>query len=102
MECDKRRIESEWYCGMCGVRWDVDDPEPPVCPVERNAPETLTDRLRALVVRFREAKAPRDFCNDLEDITEEVQLLDRARRQALANARGGSGENITPFRSRGA
>lgn len=29
--CAARRSNEEMAC-LCGLRWDLDDPEPPVCP----------------------------------------------------------------------
>ena len=65
---------------------------------ELPAPATLTDRLRALSKRIREVTILPSLANDLDDMIEEVKLLDDDRRRAKANAKGGSGNNVTPLR----
>lgn len=96
--CDKRRVADEYYCARCRIRWDVNDPEPPPCEAEQPAPATLTDRLRALSKRIRDVTILPSLANDLDDMIEEVKLLDDDRRRAKANAKGGSGQNVTPLR----
>jgi len=29
--CKARQYSDQMYCGHCGVTWDVNDPDPPVC-----------------------------------------------------------------------
>lgn len=96
--CSKRRIGDEYYCAVCRTRWDVNDPEPPPCDAEQAKPVTLTERLRALSKQMRDATILPSLVDDLDDMIEEVRLLDDARRQAKANAKGGSGENVIPLR----
>ncbi len=102
MQCDKRRIGDEYHCPRCRTRWDINDPEPPPCEAEQPKLVTLTDRLRTLSKRLRDvakdAPVPRSIMDDLDDMIEEVKLLDDERQRARANARGGEGANITPFR----
>lgn len=100
MTCEKRRYGDEWHCGRCRTRWDVNDPEPPSCEAEQSKPVTLTERLRVLSKRMRDATILPSLVDDLEDMIEEVKILDDARRQVRANAKGGSGDNITPIRPR--
>lgn len=35
MTCKARQFSDEMICGECGLTWDVNDPEPPLCPAER-------------------------------------------------------------------
>ena len=113
MTCEKRRYGDEWHCGRCRTRWDVNDPEPPSCEAEQSKPVTLTERLRVLHKALRAlvptlqsagvhaAAGELDYhASSLEDMIEEVKILDDARRQVRANAKGGSGDNITPIRPR--
>lgn len=39
MQCKARRYHDQTQCGRCGLAWDVNDPEPPRCPVDEH-PET--------------------------------------------------------------
>ena len=96
--CSKRRMGDEYYCQRCRTRWDINDPEPPACDAEQQKPVTLTERLLALSKRMRDATILPSLVGDLDDMIEEVKLLDDAQRRAKANAKGGSGENVTPFR----
>ena len=32
MACRAVRYSDEMHCAGCGLRWDVNDPEPPPCP----------------------------------------------------------------------
>lgn len=96
--CDKRRIADEYYCARCRTRWDINDPGPPPCDAEQAKPITLTERLRVLSKRMRDATILPSLVDDLDDMIEEVKLLDDERRRAKANAAGGTGENVTPLR----
>lgn len=95
--CSKRRMGDEYYCQRCRTRWDINDPEPPACDAEQQKPVTLTERLRALSKRMRDATILPSLVDDLDDMIEEVKLLDDDRRRAKANAKGGSGQNVTPL-----
>lgn len=37
--CQARQYSDQMICGKCGVQWDVDDPEPPVCPKRKQKEE---------------------------------------------------------------
>lgn len=100
--CEKRRYGDEYHCGRCRTRWDVSDPEPPACEAEQAKPITLTERLRALSKRMRDATILPSLVDDLDDMIEEVKLLDDERQRSKANVKGGSGANISPIRPRGA
>lgn len=91
--CSKRRVGDEYYCQRCRTRWDISDPEPPACDAEQQTPITLTERLRVLSRRMRDATILPSLVDDLDDIIEEVKLLDDERRRARD-----SGANVTPFR----
>lgn len=48
-KCQKRREGDEWVCYRCGLRWAVDDPDPPPC----KAKEQLgLDRLREIRIKL--------------------------------------------------
>lgn len=33
MACRAIQYSDEMYCAKCNLRWDINDPEPPDCPV---------------------------------------------------------------------
>jgi hypothetical protein len=39
--CLARQYSDQMLCGLCGLAWDVNDPEPPEC-------ETVDHRLRSV------------------------------------------------------
>ena len=46
--CEARQYSDQMQCGRCGLAWDVNDPEPPECPLDSSKDmgrETL-DRLK--------------------------------------------------------
>lgn len=96
MSCNKRRIGDEYHCPTCRTRWDTNDPEPPACDAEQSRPITLTERLRALNNRMRQATVLPSLCNDLEDLIEEVALIEQAAKRSKATT--GSGPNVVPIR----
>lgn len=32
--CKARRMQDQMQCAACGLAWDIDDPDPPECPLE--------------------------------------------------------------------
>lgn len=34
MTCQARRYSDEMHCAKCRLRWDVNDPEPPLCGIK--------------------------------------------------------------------
>lgn len=33
--CEAQRMNEQMICGKCGLQWDIDDPEPPECPEDK-------------------------------------------------------------------
>lgn len=101
-DCAKRRVGDEYHCLACRTRWDVNDPEPPVCQREIDKPPriTLTHRLRALSKRLRETAQDvpirRSIMDDLDDMIEEVALLVADKPPSPPRT-----TNVTKFRRRG-
>lgn len=38
MACKAIQYSDEMHCAPCGLRWDVNDPEPPACADEQAGP----------------------------------------------------------------
>lgn len=45
MACKAIQYSDEMHCAHCGLRWDVNDPEPPACRLDapRTAPLSARD-----------------------------------------------------------
>lgn len=56
MTCKAQRINDEMQCGLCGLTWAVDDPQPPPCPGEKVARRRKQVRVRVQRARDK-AKA---------------------------------------------
>jgi uncharacterized protein YbaR (Trm112 family) len=51
MTCKARQVSDQMVCNQCGLLWDVNDAEPPVC----KTPLTYTDKqARKQLARIRE------------------------------------------------
>lgn len=38
-DCKARRINDQMFCDGCGVQWDLDDTDPPVCRADQPEPK---------------------------------------------------------------
>jgi hypothetical protein len=70
MSCDVHQFSDTMVCA-CGLRWDVNDPDPPKCPLE--IPEVGEDWFRRAVLRHPSAP-----------ITDYREAVDAARARGIA------------------
>lgn len=45
--CHARQESDQMVCHRCGIRWDMNDPEPPACRVARTIGPVEVPRIRA-------------------------------------------------------
>lgn len=53
--CEARQYSDQMHCGRCGLQWDMNDDDPPECPlvistpqVEQNVPKSVREILDGL------------------------------------------------------
>lgn len=104
-DCEARRVQSgEMACTRCGLRWDANDPDPPVCPklVQAIIPAaklkaSLQARLTVLLERMRLGGVLADYLDDLEDLIVEVGVMEERSWPPPPPPPGSFSGNVTPF-----
>lgn len=52
--CHAIQQSDEMFCAPCGLRWDVNDPEPPACQQEAEEPDDARATLEAVAKGYHE------------------------------------------------
>ena len=79
--CTARQESDQMVCRKCGLAWDMNDPDPPTCPVREPSTPSPAEQSKYQLVRYTTARnlidrayqAGRDR-RPMDDIIDELQL----------------------------
>lgn len=81
--CEARQYSDQMQCGPCGLAWDVNDPDPPICGAElTHRAMRYTDRLFKAAHQARDKLLANGFTeSDLDMLRVAVEACEEAIEQ---------------------